>query len=82
MKFRSHAHESFWSRLACRRQRVLDDESVFALVADKFINEQWSPAQIAATQPDMGLSASTIYRWVDAGYAEMTNMELRSVDVQ
>lgn len=36
-----------------------------------------SPAQIAATRPDLGLSASTIYRWVDAGYAEMTNMELR-----
>lgn len=36
-----------------------------------------SPAQIAATRPDLGLSASTIYRWVDAGYAEMTNMEPR-----
>lgn len=36
-----------------------------------------SPAQIAATRPDLGLSASTVYRWVDAGYAEMTNMELR-----
>ena len=36
-----------------------------------------SPEQIAATRPDLGLSASTIYRWVDAGYAEMTNMELR-----
>lgn len=36
-----------------------------------------SPEQIAATRPDLGLSASTIYRWVDAGYAEMTNMEPR-----
>lgn len=36
-----------------------------------------SPAQIAATRPDLGLSASTVYRWVDAGYAGMTNMELR-----
>lgn len=36
-----------------------------------------SPAQIAATRPDLGPSASTVYRWVDAGYAEMTNMELR-----
>lgn len=36
-----------------------------------------SPEQIAATRPELGLSASTIYRWVDAGYAEMTNMELR-----
>lgn len=36
-----------------------------------------SPEQIAETRPDIGLSASTIYRWVDAGYAGMTNMELR-----
>lgn len=36
-----------------------------------------SPEQIANTRPDLGLSASTIYRWVDAGYADMTNMELR-----
>lgn len=36
-----------------------------------------SPAQIAATRPDLGLSASTVYRWVDAGYAEMTNLDLR-----
>lgn len=36
-----------------------------------------SPEQIAATRPELGLSASTIYRWVDAGYAGMTNMELR-----
>lgn len=36
-----------------------------------------SPEQIAATRPDIGLSASTIYRWVDAGYAGMTNLDLR-----
>lgn len=36
-----------------------------------------SPEQIATTRPDLGLSGSTIYRWVDAGYAGMTNMELR-----
>lgn len=34
-----------------------------------------SPQQIPATTP--GLSASTVYRWVDAGYDGMTNMELR-----
>ena len=34
-----------------------------------------SPQQIAATTP--GLSASTVYRWVDAGYDGMTNMEIR-----
>lgn len=36
-----------------------------------------SPAQIAATRPELGLTASTIYRWVDEGYAGMTNMDLR-----
>lgn len=36
-----------------------------------------SPEQIAATRPDLGLSTSTIYRWVDAGYADMTNLDLR-----
>lgn len=35
-----------------------------------------SPRQIAA-DPSLGLSASTVYRWVDAGYDGMTNMELR-----
>ena len=36
-----------------------------------------SPEQIAGTRPELGLSASTIYRWVAAGYAGMTNLELR-----
>lgn len=36
-----------------------------------------SPEQIAATRPDLGLSTSTIYRWVGAGYADMTNLDLR-----
>ena len=36
-----------------------------------------SPEQIAATRPELGLAASTICRWVDAGYAEMANMGLR-----
>ena len=34
-----------------------------------------SPQQIAATTP--GLSASTVYRWVDAGYDGMTDSRLR-----
>ncbi|OUP05744.1 IS30 family transposase [Collinsella sp. An2] len=36
-----------------------------------------SPQQIAALHPELGISASTVYRWVDAGYAEMTNLDLR-----
>lgn len=37
-----------------------------------------SPEQISELRSDeLGLSRSTIYRWVDAGYAGMTNMDLR-----
>ncbi|WP_417575424.1 IS30 family transposase [Paratractidigestivibacter sp.] len=36
-----------------------------------------SPEQAVALHPEMGISASTVYRWVDAGYAEMTNLDLR-----
>lgn len=36
-----------------------------------------SPEQIAASDPGLGLSASTIYRWVEAGYDRLSNMDLR-----
>lgn len=37
-----------------------------------------SPEQISALRSEeLGLSRSTIYRWVEAGYGEMSNMELR-----
>lgn len=36
-----------------------------------------SPEQIAATRPELGLAASTTYRWADAGHDGMTNMEPR-----
>jgi IS30 family transposase len=37
-----------------------------------------SPAQIARARADeLGMSASTIYRWVEAGYGGMSNAELR-----
>lgn len=36
-----------------------------------------SPEQIAATRPSLGVSKSTIYRWIDEGYGGMSNMELR-----
>lgn len=36
-----------------------------------------SPEQIAATRPSLGVSKSTIYRWIEAGYGGMGNMELR-----
>lgn len=43
-----------------------------------------SPEQIARLRAgELGLSHSTIYRWVTVGYGEMTNMELRrKVDYQ
>lgn len=36
-----------------------------------------SPEQIAAIHPELDLSVSTIYRWIDLGYAGMTNLDLR-----
>lgn len=36
-----------------------------------------SPAQIVAARPDLGVSESTVYRWVDEGYGQMSNMDLR-----
>lgn len=36
-----------------------------------------SPQQIAALHPELDISASTAYRWVDAGYAEMTDLDLK-----
>ena len=36
-----------------------------------------SPEQVAETRPDLGLSASTIYRRAGAGCADMTNLDLR-----
>ena len=58
-------------RLACRRRRVLDDGAVFALVADKFLNEQWSPEQIEGRLAlELGaspVSDTTIYRGIHAG---------------
>ena len=58
-------------RLACRKRRALDDESLFALVADKFLNEQWSPEQIEGRLAlELGaspVSDTTIYRAINAG---------------
>ena len=37
-----------------------------------------SPEQIAHAHPELGRCASTIYEWIDRGYAGLSNMELRS----
>ena len=58
-------------RLACRRRRALDDERVFNLVRDKFLEEQWSPEQIEGRLAlELGRSPvgdTTIYRGIHAG---------------
>lgn len=36
-----------------------------------------SPEQIVHIHPELGLSKSTIYGWIDGGYAGMSNMDLR-----
>lgn len=55
-------------RKACRRRRVLDDERVFNLVRDKFLEEQWSPEQIEGRLAlELGgspVSDTTIYRGI------------------
>lgn len=58
-------------RKACRRRRVLDDERVFSLVRDKFLEEQWSPEQIegrlALELGESPVSDTTIYRGISGG---------------
>ena len=58
-------------RKPSRRRRVLDDERVFNLVRDKFLEEQWSPEQIEGRLAlELGgspVSDTTIYRGIHAG---------------
>lgn len=58
-------------RLACRRIAILDDESTFSLVRDKFLDEQWSPEQIegrlALELGSSPVSDTTIYRGIWSG---------------
>ena len=58
-------------RKACRRRRALDDERVFNLVRDKFLEEQRSPEQIEGRLAlELGGSPvgdTAIYRGIHAG---------------
>ena len=58
-------------RLACRRRRALDDERVFNLVRNKFLEEQRSPEQIEGRLAlELGRSPvgdTAIYRGIHAG---------------
>lgn len=53
------------------RRRVLDDERVFSLVREKFLEEQWSPEQIEGRLAlELGgstVSDTTIYRGISGG---------------
>lgn len=81
-------HVFYSARMAQRQADATSSESrrgideTEASVAAKLkairagLKQGLSPAQIAATC-HLDLSASTIYRWVEAGYGEMTCLELR-----
>lgn len=74
------AQEAAERELAESRRGVDEDEPGFAMKVGAIrsgLARGLSPAQVAALHPELGVSASTIYRWVGAGYGDMTNMELR-----
>ncbi len=58
-------------RLASRRRAILDDEALFEVVREKFLEEQWSPEQIegriALERGSSPVSDSTIYRAIRDG---------------
>ena len=74
------AHEAAVSERSSSRRGIDETEGSAArkiAIVRELLARGASPAQIAATRPDLGLSASTIYRWVAEGYGGMTAMELR-----
>lgn len=58
-------------RARCVRKRRMDDPGLRALVQAKIVEERWSPEQIAGRlaleRPGARVSASTIYRAIEAG---------------
>ena len=58
-------------RKACRRKRKLDDPELYALVKEKFLEQQWSPEQIQYRlrheNSQHSISSATIYRAIYAG---------------
>ena len=57
-------------RRACRRRRLLDDPARAGLVMERIAEGRWSPEQVAGRialeRPEMSVSASTIYRAINA----------------
>ena len=58
-------------RKACRRKCKLDDPELYALVKEKFLEQQWSPEQIQYRlrheNSQHSISSATIYRAIYAG---------------
>ena len=58
-------------RKACRRKCKLDDLELYALVKEKFLEQQWSPEQIQYRlrheNSQHSISSATIYRAIYAG---------------
>ncbi len=58
-------------RAACHRREILDDPSIFEIVREKFLEEQWSPEQvegrIALELGSSPISDTTIYRAIRNG---------------
>ena len=58
-------------RKRCRRHKLLENDTLYELVKDKFLNHQWSPEQIAGRLALEGsayrISYNTIYRAIYAG---------------
>lgn len=69
-------------RKRSRRKKLLTDEGLYSLVKDKFLNQQWSPEQIAERlkleDSDYQISYNTIYRAIYAGMFD-TPEQRRSV---
>lgn len=58
-------------RIACHRREILDDPSIFEVVREKFLEEQWSPEQVegrlALELGSSPISDTTIYRAIRNG---------------
>ncbi len=76
-----HAQRAADAELSESRRGIDEDEqsaSCKLSVIKNAIARGLSPAQISALYADkLDISRSTIYRWVEAGYGGMTNLELR-----
>lgn len=66
-------------RLSCVRTRRLDDGELAGLVVKLIVKERWSPDQIAGRirleRPELAVSASTIYRAINARRLDPPDLE-------